>query len=124
MPFHHPRTVEGQKETVTIREWFNDCLPHVIVAHHEYTKNLNASLVFKISGEEGGEWTVKLGDDEVLPGAHYPTDFMLEISDKHFEQMLDGRLDAEKAFQSGEIQFNGRLEVLEWFAHVIQIRED
>ncbi|MBI3180147.1 MAG: SCP2 sterol-binding domain-containing protein [Deltaproteobacteria bacterium] len=119
MAIKHPSTV-GEPVKITAATWFNEHLPLIVKAQPDLARRVNASLVFKVSGKNGGEWTVDLTKQKVNKGAKYPADLIMEMGSGDFEALLTGKLDAGQAMQNGKIEVKGRIEVLRAFAALLK----
>ncbi|MBU2552215.1 MAG: SCP2 sterol-binding domain-containing protein [Proteobacteria bacterium] len=79
----------------------------------EAAAGLTASYGYRITGENGGEWTVtvKDGSVKVIEGLHDPQ-VVTTASDQDFLALNLGALDAMTAFSAGRIQVEGNMNLL------------
>ena len=91
----------------TAKELFDDQIPRALAAHPDKAREVDAIFCFKISGEEGGDWTVDLtGDPPIcVPGDSGQAQCVIEVSADDFKTMLS---DGEAGMQ---LYFEGRLKV-------------
>jgi putative sterol carrier protein len=75
---------------------------------------VNASVLFDLSGEGGGQWTVTVADGQcsVAPGAaEAPTaTVMMDATD--YVDMVAGRLNAINAFMMGKVKVEGDINTV------------
>lgn len=90
-------------------EWFDRVLPTTVKEHPEKVNGFAGTLLFNITGETGGLWTVHIEGNEVkvdqgdLGGAG----FTIKMKDKNFVRMMNGDLSGPNAFMSGKLKFKG-----------------
>jgi putative sterol carrier protein len=119
MAIKHPSTT-GEPIEVKPAEWFDKYLPKILGQQKPAADLLTASLVCKISGKNGGEWTVDLKSNKIQKGTKTPADAVLEMGGKEFAGLTTGKLDIEKAFGDGKVKFQGNPGVLQRFAVMLQ----
>jgi alkyl sulfatase BDS1-like metallo-beta-lactamase superfamily hydrolase len=74
---------------------------------------INAVILFDLSGEGGGKWTLKLADGEVglEEGETDPPAMTLSMSAQDFVAMTNGELNAMAAFMQGKIRITGDMSL-------------
>jgi hypothetical protein len=82
-------------------------------ARPEKLAGVTASFGYCITGEQGGEWTVRVRDGavEVLEGIHDP-DVVSTISAEDWVALNTGELDGMTAFSSGRLAVEGKMSLL------------
>lgn len=75
---------------------------------------INASVVFDLSGDEGGAWTVTVADGkcDVKEGAADNPTATIKMSAADYEAMTSGQLNPMMAFMSGKIKVDGDLNAV------------
>ncbi|MCA9874770.1 MAG: SCP2 sterol-binding domain-containing protein [Anaerolineales bacterium] len=80
----------------------------------EKAGDLNANVVFDLSGEGGGAWTVGVanGKVDVNEGAAANPTATIRMSAQDYEDMTSGKLNPMMAFMSGKIKVEGDLNTV------------
>lgn len=75
----------------------------------EKIQGLNATYLFNITGENGGQWWVKFNEGEVSSGQGIAENasITLTIEDKDFEDLITGKLNGQTAFLTGKLKIQG-----------------
>jgi putative sterol carrier protein len=75
----------------------------------EKIEGLNTVILFDLSGDDGGKWTLKLEDGKVAvnEGETEPPAMTLSMSAPDFIAMSNGELNAMQAFMQGKIKIAG-----------------
>jgi len=70
---------------------------------------VNATYQFKLSGDDGGEWVIKLGGDEsgVSDGVDEAAQCVISMTDKDFLGIINGTLNPQMAFMTGKLRVKG-----------------
>lgn len=90
-------------------EWFDRVLPETVRDHPEKVDGFAGTLLFDITGERGGTWTVCFEDGkvDVQPGNGREAQFTIKMKDKNFVSMMNGEISGPNAFMSGKLKFKG-----------------
>ena len=87
---------------------FSEKIPNKIQADPEASKAIGAVFLFKISGDDGGTWTVNLKDDlGVKEGEHGEPDVTLELSDEDWATISDDPQAAMNLFFQNKLKVSG-----------------
>lgn len=80
----------------------------------EKAGDLNASVVFDLSGDGGGAWTVVVADGKanVSEGAAEGSTATIRMAASDYEDMTSGKLNPMMAFMSGKIKVEGDLNTV------------
>jgi putative sterol carrier protein len=75
---------------------------------------VNASVVFDLSGENGGQWTVAVNDGacNVSEGAAEGATATVKMDATDYVDMVAGRLNAINAFMMGKVKVEGDLNTV------------
>ena len=70
---------------------------------------LNVTFRWRITGDEGGEWTFNINNQtcQMLPGGAENPDLTLMMSDADWLSMYEGELNYLNAITTGKIQMTG-----------------
>ncbi len=79
----------------------------------EKAAGLDATIQFKFTGEEPGEWyaTIKDGKCEVAKGAHASPKMTLTADSADYVKIFTGELDGMQAFMGGKLKLAGDLNL-------------
>jgi len=93
------------------REFFEKVLP----ARFDPKKaaGFEAVVQVNISGADGGEWVVIVKDQkmQVKEGVDSSPSITFKMMDADFVDLINGKLDAVKAFMTGKLEFKGSLSI-------------
>src|SRR5947207_4572942 len=72
-------------------------------------KGMNATVQFNLSGDNGGQWYVRIkeGKAEVTKGTASSPNMALSMSASYYVDMIVGELDGQMAFMSGKLKVSG-----------------
>jgi putative sterol carrier protein len=92
-------------------DWFDKVLPVTIAEHPEKTGGFNGTIAFYLSGDDGGEWSVKVEDGKATVSREIPADagFSVKMKDVNFVKMMNGELAGPIAFMTGKLKFKGEI---------------
>ncbi|HXT95993.1 MAG TPA: SCP2 sterol-binding domain-containing protein [Polyangia bacterium] len=94
----------------SVKAFFDQKVPSVLATSPEKAKDVAAVYLFKISGADGGTWTVDLVSNPptCTPGASGSPQCTIEASDADFRGMIDGGMQAAMSlFFSGKLKVAG-----------------
>jgi hypothetical protein len=94
----------------SVKAFFDQKVPAVLATNPEKAKDVAAVYLFKISGADGGTWTVDLVSvpPTCVPGAGAAPQCTIEASDDDFRGMIDGGMQAAMSlFFSGKLKVTG-----------------
>ena len=94
----------------SVKTFFDEKVPAVLKTSPEKVKDVAAVYLFKISGDDGGTWTVDLvsSPPTCIPGEHGTPQCTIEASDGDFRSMIDGGMQAAmQLFFSGKLKVSG-----------------
>jgi len=115
------KTTELSK--VTAKAFFDEAVPKAIEHQEELAQKLGGRFSFSLFGDEGGSWVVDFGAAKVSPGIEGKVDLHLEMNTEHFDELLKGTLDVEKAAHDGQVRIRGDLAKLESIAILFDVPE-
>jgi SCP-2 sterol transfer family len=96
----------------SVKAFFDEKVPAVLKTSPEKARDVAAVYLFKISGPDGGTWTVDLVSTAPpptrAPAAHPTPQCTVEASDADFRGMVDGGMQAAMSlFFSGKLKVGG-----------------
>ena len=94
----------------SVKTFFDQKVPAVLATSPEKVKDVAAVYLFKLSGDDGGTWTVDLVSTPPTckPGEHGGAQCTIEASDADFRGMIDGGMQAAMTlFFSGKLKVSG-----------------
>src|SRR5262249_16564177 len=76
-------------------------------------KNMNATIQFNLSGDNGGQWyvTIKDGKAEVSKGTAPSANMTMAMATNDYVDMTTGKLNGPQAFMSGKTKNSGDMGV-------------
>ena len=92
------------------QELFNTQVPEAIAKSPDKAKEIGAVYLFKITGDDGGTWTVDLvsSPPTCQPGAHGTPQCTIECADADLRSMVEGGMQAAMSlFFSGKLKVSG-----------------
>jgi putative sterol carrier protein len=91
------------------KEILEQKIPEKVKAKPEVGKAINAPVVFDLSGDGGGQWTLDFSTEncEVRTGSTDDAKVTLCMTAEDFVSMIDGELNAQKAFLTGKLKVKG-----------------
>jgi len=94
----------------SVKAFFDQKVPDVLKTSPDKAKDVAAVYLFKISGPDGGTWTVDLlaTPPTCKPGEQGKPQCTIESSDEDFRSMIDGGMQAAMSlFFSGKLKIAG-----------------
>ena len=91
------------------KEILEQRIPEKAKANPEVQQSINGQVVFDLTGDDGGQWTLDLTTPEgnVSAGAIDNPKVTLTMTTSDFEEMVMGGLDAQRAFLTGKLKVKG-----------------
>ena len=87
---------------------FTKTLPEKIAGDPDNAKEIDAIFLFKISGDDGGTWTVDCRDDlGVHDGEHGEADVTLELTNEDWEAISENPAMAMQLYFQGKLKVTG-----------------
>ena len=80
----------------------------------EKAGDMNAAVTFDLSGDEGGQWTVKIanGTCTVEDGVADEADATISMTGSDYVDMMTGKLNPMMAFMGGKVKVSGDLNTV------------
>jgi len=94
----------------SIKTFFDEKVPAVLATNPEKAQDVAAVYLFKISGADGGVWTVDLlsSPPTCKPGEHGTPQCTIEASDADFKVLFEGGMQAAmNLFFTGKLKVSG-----------------
>jgi putative sterol carrier protein len=90
----------------------------------EKAAGLDATIQFKFTGEEAGEWyaTIKDGKCEVAKGEHASPKITLTADSADYVKIFTGEIDGMKAFMEGKLKLAGDLNLAMKLTQMFKIK--
>lgn len=88
---------------------FDELLPPVLAAHPDKAREVGAIYVFKVTGDDGGEWTVDLvaAQPNITKGVQPGANCTIEVSNADFTSMLGNPAMGMQLFMQGKLKVSG-----------------
>ena len=102
---------------VTPTLYFDSVAPGILKAHGKGGKG---TCVIRLTGGDGGVWTIDLNRTEVRRGGVNKPDFYMEMAEEDFASVLEAKLDVKEAFSAGRIRFEGDPDMLTHMSAVLR----
>ena len=95
--------------TVNADKFFNELLPAAMLEKPEYFKEIGFDYTFNISGEGGGEWSVKASNSgpSVTQGNPGNSNCTIIMSVEDFQQIYQNPMDIVQLFFMGKLKSSG-----------------
>jgi putative sterol carrier protein len=94
----------------SVKSFFDEKVPAALAVNPDKVKDVAAVYLFKITGDDGGTWTVDLvsSPPTCQRGEHGTPQCTIEASDADFRGMVDGGMQAAMSlFFSGKLKVSG-----------------
>ena len=74
---------------------------------------ISATFQFDISGDNGGQWFVKVADNkaEVVKGEAESPDLTMSATDQNWQKIVSGELSGQTAFLTGRLKIRGDMSL-------------
>jgi len=94
-------------EAKTSQEFFDKILRSKF--RPDRAKGINVTVQVNISGPKGGDWTVDIKEEkmQIRNGNYDSPDLTIGMADSDFLDLVNDRLNVQKAFFTGKIRFKG-----------------
>ena len=91
------------------KELFDEQVPKAIAANPEKAKEIGAVYLFKITGDDGGEWTVDLASatPSCKAGVHGTPQCTVEVAHADFKSMLTNPALGMQLYFQGKLKVTG-----------------
>jgi hypothetical protein len=91
------------------KELFDEQLPAALKAHPEKARSVNAVYMFKIAGDDGGDWTVDLTSDPptCTRGDSGKAQCTIEVAHEDFKAMLGNPQVGMQLYFQGKLRVSG-----------------
>jgi hypothetical protein len=91
------------------QELFNTQIPEALAKHAEKAKEINAVYLFKITGDDGGMWTVDLAGTppSCTSGDKGNAQCTIEVAHADFKQMLQNPALGMQLYFQGKLRVTG-----------------
>jgi len=95
---------------ITVQELMNR-MPGAFLP--EAAKGINATIQYHLSGAEGGEWVVTIGDGKctVVTGTIENATMTLTADSEDYKNIILGKLDPMTAFMQQKVKLKGNLNM-------------
>src|SRR5262245_22454478 len=108
----------------SVKEFFDKKVPAALATSPEKAKDVAAIYLFKVSGADGGTWTVDLVSTPppAQPGEAATPQCTIEATDDDFRTMIDGGMQAAMSlFFSGKLKVSGDPTLATKLSKLLQI---
>ena len=108
----------------SVKAFFDEKVPAVLAMSPEKAKDVAAIYLFRITGPDGGTWTVDLVSTppSSRPGVIGTAQCTIECSDADFRTMLDGGMQAAmNLFFSGKLKVTGDAALATRLSKLLQL---
>ena len=91
------------------QELFNEQIPKALAEHSAKAREIGAVYLFKITGDDGGNWTVDLKNDppSCTSGDKGNADCTIEVAHADFKQMLANPALGMQLYFQGKLRVTG-----------------
>lgn len=97
------------KVPTNARQLFDDMIPRGLEQHPEKAKAVGVVYVFRIVGDDGGEWVVDLAGDPptCTPGTSDKAQCTIEVAHSDFQRMLAEPKAGMELYFAGKLRVTG-----------------
>lgn len=95
------------------REWFDKELPETVKANPGKIEGFEGTLLFTITGDKGGNWTVDIRNKELKVTQEQAAnpDITITMKDSDFVDFINKKLSGQMAFMTGKLKFKGNMQL-------------
>ena len=96
-------------EAKTPKEFFENVLPTKFKP--DKAEGLDVAAQVNLAGAMGGNWIITVENQKIFTkqGIAANPDIKLKMTDTDFVALVNGKLNAVKAFRAGKLEFNGSM---------------
>ncbi len=96
-------------ETKTPKEFFEKVLPKRFKP--DKSAGVDITVQINITGPNGGDWVVTIKNQklQVKEGKHPSPTLALEMAEADYMNLVNGKINGEKAFLTGKLRFKGNI---------------
>lgn len=97
--------------THEIREWFERVVPERAREKPRTIRGVHAAVVFRITGEGGETWTLRIADPAIHgePGEPAKADLTLTLDRETFSAIANGTMTGAQAYTAKKVTVSGNL---------------